>query len=202
MPARNPAAIPGAIVNRVLDRESWARVRLADFAGRLMVITVGPAATAFRIEESGFVASTALADSEPDLRLTVSLAALPSFLADPLRWDECVVSQGDPALAATLRDLAQTLPWLVERAFARLLGPIAGQRLADIGRRLLTFPEYAAGRIGDSMTSYARDEAGLLAGATAIHAFSAEANAIAARCDALADGIAALETRAERGSGN
>ena len=38
---------------------------------------------------------------------------------------------GDPALAATLKDLAPTLPWLVEQAFASVLGPIAGQRVAD-----------------------------------------------------------------------
>jgi hypothetical protein len=35
IPSRiNPAVIPGAIANRMLERESWARQRLAAHAGR------------------------------------------------------------------------------------------------------------------------------------------------------------------------
>ena len=74
-----------------------------------------------------------------------------------------VTADGDAALAATLRDLALTLPWFVEQAFAKALGPIVGQRVADAGRRLLAFPEYAVDRVGEASRSYARDEADLLA---------------------------------------
>jgi len=199
MPGLNPAAIPGAIANRVLDRQTWARERLAVYAGRVFVVAVGPVATAFRIDGSGLVETTPLAGRTPDLTLTVSPLALPSFLADPLRWDALVAGDGDPALGATLRELAQTLPWFVEQAFAKALGPIVGQRVADAGRRLLLFPEYAAVRIGESVASYARDEAGLLARGDEVRAFAAEASAIAAQVDALADRIAALEARAARG---
>ena len=80
----------------------------------------------------------------PDLTLTLSPLGVPSLLANPARWGEFVTADGDAALAATLQELAQTLPWFVERAFASALGPILGQRVADAGRRLLAFPEYAA----------------------------------------------------------
>ena len=85
---------------------------------------------------------------------------MPAFLAEPTRWDALVTADGDPALAATLKGLAETLPWFVERAFAEALGPIAGQFLADTGRRMLAFPGYAGERVGDSVASYVRDEVG------------------------------------------
>lgn len=200
LPGLDPTAIPGAVANRVLEREAWARERLAAFAGRVFVIRVGPVATAFQVETSGLVATTPLAGHTPDLTLRLSAFALPSFLADPLRWDHLVTADGDPALAATLRELAQTLPWFVEQAFAKALGPIVGQRVADAGRHLLAFPEYAAGRVGASVAGFARDEAGLLASGDDGRSFAADVAAVVARVDALAERLAALEARAP-GSG-
>jgi len=196
LPGLDPAAIPGALANRVLEREAWARQRLAAFAGRVFVVAVGPVATAFRVGSTGLVETTPRADRTPDLTLTLSAFALPSFLADPLRWDTLVTVDGDPTLAATLKDLAQTLPWFVEQAFAKALGPIVGQRVADAGRHLLAFPAYAADRVGASVAGYARDEAGLLARGDEARAFTADVAAVAARADALALRLAALEGRA------
>jgi ubiquinone biosynthesis protein UbiJ len=196
----DPASIPGAIANRVLERETWARQRLSAHAGRVFVIAVGPVATALAVDASGLVESTPLSGRAPDLTLTVSPLDLPAFLAEPARWDRYVTHHGDPALAATLKELAQTLPWFIEQAFAKALGPIVGQRVADAARRLFAFPEYAAERVGDSVVSYARDEAGLLARAHEAEDFAGQATALAARADALALRLAALESRLSRGS--
>ena len=98
-------------------------------------------------------------------------------------------------LAATLKDLAPTMPWLVEQAFAKLLGPIAGQRDADIGRRLLAFPEYAAERVGGSVVSFAHEQSGLLATGDEGSAFMMHVSALAARVDALALRIDDLDAR-------
>ncbi len=193
----NPAAIPGAIANRVLERETWARQRLSAHAGRMFVIAVGPLATALAVDASGMVESAPLSRGAPDLTLRLSPLDLPAFLADPRRWDRFVAAEGDPALAATLKDLAQTLPWFVEHAFAKALGPIVGQRVADAGRALLAFPEYAAERIGDSVVSYARDEADLVARGDEARIFAEQVSALAMRVDALADGVAAAEARAK-----
>jgi ubiquinone biosynthesis protein UbiJ len=194
----DPAAIPTAIANHVLDRETWARERLSAHAGRVFVITVGPLATAFAVDASGMVEAAPLSRAMPDLTLRLSPLDLPAFLAAPERWDRFVVSEGDPALAVTLKDLAQTLPWFVEQAFAKALGPIIGQRVADAGRALLAFPEYAAERIGDSVVSYARDEAGLVARGDEARVFVDQVAALAARVEALAERIAAAEARSKR----
>ena len=194
-PQIDPSVIPGAIANRMLEREAWARQRLAAHAGRVFVIAVGPAASTFSIDETGQLASSLSPERAPDLTLRVSPLELPAFLADPARWDRHVVADGDAALAATLRDLAPTLPWLIEQGFAKVLGPVIGQRVADAGRRMLAFPEYAALRVGDSITSYAREQSGLLATGEEAKAFAAQVSELASRIDALAARVDALARR-------
>ena len=131
------------------------------------------------------------------MRLTVSPLTLPSFLADPSRWNEFVTEDGDAALGGTLKELAQTLPWLVEEGLARVFGAVVGQRLADTGRRLLGFPEYAAEHVADSVASYARDEADLLARGEEMRPFVEQNAELAARADALEARVEALASRPE-----
>ena len=164
----------------------------------MFVVAVGPLSTALRIDDSGRLDRNDLAGLAPDLTLTLSPLGVPSFLANPARWNEFVTEAGDPALAATLKDLAQTLPWFAEQTFAEAFGPIVGQRVADAGRRLLAFPEYAAGRLGESLASYARDEAALVAGAGHLRDFTQSTAALTARVEALASRIDALAARLDR----
>jgi ubiquinone biosynthesis protein UbiJ len=198
-PRFTPDAIPGAIANRVLERETWARQRLAAHAGRVFAVAVGPFTSALGVGAGGMVAPATLADHPADATLRVSPFDLPAFLADPSRFDRYVSAEGDSALIATLRDLAQTLPWFVEHAFARALGPIAGQRVADAGRALLAFPEYAAERIGDSVIGYARDEAGLIARGDEGRTFGEQVARLAVRVDAIAARIEQLAQRIDAG---
>jgi ubiquinone biosynthesis accessory factor UbiJ len=187
-----PGRLAPALVNRALEHEAWAQTSLASHAGRTVAVVVGPATTRFRIDAAGKLEAAPRDGSAPDLTLTLSPLSLPSFLASPRRWDELVVADGDAALAATLKGLAETLPWFVERAFAAALGPIVGQRFADAGRRLLAFPEYAASRVGESVASYARDEIQLAASGMDARAFGEDVAAIALRVDAAAARVDAL----------
>jgi ubiquinone biosynthesis protein UbiJ len=190
-----PAALAPAFVNRILEQESWAQASLAAHGGRTFAITVGPTTTRLRIDADGKVEAAPRLATPPDLTLALSPFSLPAFLANPRRWDEFVIADGDPALAATLKGLAETLPWFVERAFATALGPIAGQRLADAGRRLLALPQYAASRVGESVTSYARDELKFAATSIDARRFAADIEAIASRIAAIETRIDALATR-------
>lgn len=151
------------VANRMLERESWARQRLAAHAGRSFVVVSPPLVTAFRIDPTGLLEPYALADGAPDLRLVVQPWSVPGLLAEPARWDQLVTSEGDAMLAATLRELAQTVPFWIEQILSRWLGAIAGPRIAHAGRRLLGVPEYAAERAAETVGSYMRDETGLLA---------------------------------------
>jgi ubiquinone biosynthesis accessory factor UbiJ len=180
MQAIDPAI---GLANRVLEREDWARERLSAHAGRTVRMVCGPIASTLAIAPSGMLSPS---QSAADLTLSIPPLRLPTLLARPERWTELVAVDGDAALAATLADLARTLPWFVEQAFASAFGPLIGTRVADAGRELLALPERAAQSFGESLSSYARDEAGLGVSASTFADFVAQAAAIAARVDALA----------------
>ena len=192
-----PDALSARAFNRGLDRAPWAVERLVAHAGRSFAIGMGPFVTTFRIGADGRLEPAPPATA-PDLRLGFSPTTLPSFLADPKRWNEFVTEEGDVALGGTLKELAQTLPWLVEDTFGRLFGSVVGQRIADTGKRLLGFPEYAAQRMTESVASYARDEAQLLARGDEMRPFVTETVTLAARVDALEARIDALALARER----
>ena len=192
----DPAEAPARLANSILEQESWAREKLVPFAGRVFTLAVGPINARFRITVDGKL-ETARPDLPADLNVVLSPRSVPSFLANPTRWNEFVREDGDPELGGALKELARTMPWFVEAALAKALGPIAGQRAADAGRRLLAFPEYAMQRVTEGVTSYARDEAGLLARSAQMRQFAEGVGEVAARIDTLEhrfDTLSALAT--------
>ncbi|MEO8754212.1 MAG: hypothetical protein ABI624_16195 [Casimicrobiaceae bacterium] len=185
---------PARLANRMLADQQWAREKLAPFAGRAFTFAVGPLRAAWRIHAGGTLDAVTPADAA-DLKLSLAPWSVPAFLADPKRWNEFIVEVGDADLGGALKDLARTMPWFVEETFAKALGPIAGQRLADAGRKLLAFPEYAAERVADSAASYARDEVQLVARGRELRRFGDAVGEIAARADALEARLDALAPR-------
>ena len=192
-----PAPFAPALVNRALEHEAWAQASLAAHAGRTFAVAVGPVTTRLRIDAAGKIEAAARDGSPPDVTLALSPLSIPAFLANTKRWDEFVVAEGDAALARTLKGLAETLPWFVERAFAAALGPIVGQRVADAGRRLLALPEYAATRVGDSVARYARDEIRFAASNIDARSFGDDVAALTQQVDALAARVEVLAARVE-----
>jgi ubiquinone biosynthesis accessory factor UbiJ len=176
-------------INRALERESWARDKLIRHAGRTVRIEVGPVAGSFAIDPEGRLAESR---TDPDLTLTISPLQLPGLLAASERWSQRVVTKGDVALAASLSELASTLPWFVERTFASFLSPIVGQQVADAGRRLLEISDYAGGRLSDNVARYIAEEAKLAVGTAEAKSFAEEVAATAARVEALEARIDAL----------
>ena len=179
------------MANRMLADQSWARDKLASVAGRVFSLAVGPLSARWRIEQDGRLAA-APRDAGVDLRLTLSPLSVPAFLADPSRWNELMREDGDSDLGGVLKELARTMPWFVEETFGKALGPVLGQRVADAGRSLLAFPEYAADRLAQSAGSYARDEAGLIATGREFRLWQQGIEEVAARVDALAARVDAL----------
>lgn len=191
----DPAA---RLANRALENESWARERLAVHAGRVFSLVCGPLVIPLRVTSEGLLESRALADGRPDLTLVVAPWSLPGLLAEPARWDELVRAEGDPALATTLRELAQTTPVWVEQFLGRWLGPVVGQRLADAGRAVLATPDAAARRLGDHVATYLAESSSLLATGEEGRKFAAQTQTLALRTDALLTRFEVLASRAGR----
>jgi ubiquinone biosynthesis protein UbiJ len=183
---KDPASAFGErIANGLIGSEAWVRERLRAHAGRSFRLRSGPIVSVFAIAADGRVEAVATRDALPDVELQVSPLDAPALLAAPERWESLVTASGDAALIATLRELATTLPWFVERSFARTFGPIAGQRLANAGRALLGFPDFATHRFAENVVAYARDEAGLLASAGDARTLADDHAALADRVDRL-----------------
>jgi ubiquinone biosynthesis protein UbiJ len=178
----------------MLAGQQWAREKLAPFAGRTFTLAVGPLRAAWCIHEGGTLDAVSPADTA-DLKLAIAPWSVPAFLADPKRWNEFVREDGDAEFGGALKDLARTLPWFVEETFAKALGPIVGQRMADAGCKLLAFPEYAAQRVTGSAASYARDEAGLLARGSELRRFGDQVAELESRAGALDARVEALAPR-------
>ncbi|HXR56229.1 MAG TPA: hypothetical protein VN858_05465 [Casimicrobiaceae bacterium] len=188
-------AFTTAAANRLLEHEPWARSRLAAYAGRSFSVRVGPFTAAFRIDARGYLQREPLSGTTPGLVLTLSPFNVPAMLADPRRWNQYVAEEGDVELAGVLKDLAQTLPWFVERGLGRSLGPIVGQRVADAGRAALALPEYAAARVAANVGNYARDEAQVLAHPADMRALADDTALLAARIDTLDARVTSLAQR-------
>jgi len=186
----SPEALAARAANRALAGESWARDQLALHAGQSFAIESGPLAAAFTVGADGSFAP-APRDTAVALRLTISPLALPAVAADPSRWRQDVRADGDAAFAATLEAIAQTAPWFVERTFAAVFGPIAGQALADAGRTLLSIPAAMSQRAASSLGQFA-GEADLVAQRRDVDGFAREVAGIEARVDALAARVEAL----------
>lgn len=192
----SPEALAAGLANRALAREDWARAKLATFAGRSFALCAGPLSATFVVGDDGALA-TGASGAAPSLTVTTSPLSLPALAADPSRWGELVRNDGDPALAATLEELAQAFPWVVERALASAFGPIAGQALADAGRTLLGVPAALSKHAASSLGQFAveSDAIARRADFDALSCGTAEAEA---RVDALAARIAAIEAPAHR----
>jgi ubiquinone biosynthesis protein UbiJ len=188
-------ALTNAVANRMLADEPWARARLAAHAGRAFMLRAGPMTLGFRIDENGSLERAPLVGVTPDLVLSLSPLNGPALLANPARWNEFVTEEGDVELGGTLKELAQTLPWFVEKLCARALGPIVGQRVAEAGRRALQLPEYAAQRVTENIGSYARDEIQVLAHPADLQTLIDESASLAVRVEQLDARIAALAAR-------
>jgi ubiquinone biosynthesis protein UbiJ len=183
---KDPASAFGErIANGLIGSEAWAREKLRAYAGRSFRLRSGPVVSIFSIAADGRIEAVASRDAVPDAEIQVSPFDAPALLAAPERWESLVTATGDAALIATLRELATTLPWFVERSFARTFGPVAGQRIADAGRALLGFPGFATHRFAENVFAYARDEAGVLARGDEARALADEHAALADRVDRL-----------------
>ncbi len=84
-------------INRVLEREGWAREKLAVHAGRTLRINVGPASRTFAIAADGRFSA---GDAAPDVTLTISPLRLPALLAQPEREIEIVAAEEEIAVNA------------------------------------------------------------------------------------------------------
>ena len=160
-----PAVAFCFLLNQLLDRERWARERLARFAGRSLELrppwlpalrlTVGAGG---RIEEGG---------AEPEAIVTLDGVS------------------GAGEFADEVRELAKHLRWDAEEELSRLVGDVAAERIGGTVRALLRWQRDAARRVGEALADYATNESGALVRRGELRDFAAELERLRASIERL-----------------
>jgi ubiquinone biosynthesis protein UbiJ len=176
------------VLNRMLARESWARDRLAPFAGRTARFEAPPFALALKVAEGGEFADAERAD--PVVTVGLDLAALPLALGDPQAALRNVSLKGDAEFAQALAFVLQNLRPEPEEELSRFIGDAAAQRIVGLLRMSASHWRQLAERMLDSSAHYLVTENPMLVGRAEVDEF----NAAVSR---LRDDVARLEKRVE-----
>lgn len=176
------------VLNRMLARESWARDRLAPFAGRTARFEAPPFALALKVAEGGEFADAQQAD--PVVTVGLDLAALPLALGDPQAALRNISLKGDAEFAQALAFVLQNLRPEPEEELSRFIGDAAAQRIVGLLRLSASHWRQLAERMLDSSAHYLVTENPMLVARAEVDEFNA---AVAS----LRDDVARLEKRVE-----
>ena len=144
-----------AVLNRMLARETWARDRLAPFAGRTARFEAPPFALTLKVAEGGEFADAQRA--EPAVTVGLDLAALPLALDDPQAAMRNVSLKGDAEFAQALAFVLQNLRPEPEEELSRFIGDAAAQRIVGLLRLSASHWRQLAERMLDSTRALSRD---------------------------------------------
>ena len=183
-----------AAINHLLGQASWAREKLAPFAGHAAQIKLPPFEAAFLIGDDGCICSPTDANAaaaEPEV--IIALPATAPLLA--LQGKDAVMRaariEGSAEFAEALGFVIRNLRWDVEEDLSTVVGDIAAHRIVSGTREFAAWQQQAAQNLAENLAEYFTEEQPLIARRAAIADFSTEV-------DRLRDDVARLEKRLQR----
>ena len=139
-----------AALNHLLERETWARERLAAFPGAVVELVAAPfPPLRLGIDATG-LATKAPADAQA--------ALVASLRPGGVDW------AGDERLAESVRYVARHLRWDVEEDLSRITGDVLARRIVQTGQDLSAWQRDAARRAAENLADYLAQEKRLLVG--------------------------------------
>jgi ubiquinone biosynthesis accessory factor UbiJ len=175
-------------LNHLLEREAWAREKLAPFAGEVVELRIGPLPPLrLAIAEGG---RPLAAEDGSDATLTIS--AKPGFLAALSKGEEHLMGAvdiaGNARLATEILVLLRYLRWDVEEDLSRVFGDVVAHRMVGSARDFAAWQAEAGRRMAENVMEYAIEERRMVVSRTEFDVFAA---AVAK----LRDDLARLEQR-------
>ncbi|MGF6966166.1 ubiquinone biosynthesis protein UbiJ [Paraburkholderia sp. WC7.3g] len=182
-----------AAVNHLLARESWARERLAPYAGKTAHLSCPPVVLALLVQPDGYLGTLDEADAHQfDVTISVPSDALPAFLqGGQAAVMKHVKIEGDAEFATVIAKLAEHLRWEPEEDLAKLIGDGPAWRIASLVRSVGEQVQRTGRNLLDTAAEYLLDENPQLVRRTALSDFNLEL----ARAR---DSLARVEKRIER----
>jgi ubiquinone biosynthesis accessory factor UbiJ len=182
-----------AAVNHLLARESWARERLAPYAGKTARLSCPPVVLTLLVQPDGYLAAVEEQDAQrADVSLSLPAGALSSFVqGGQAAVMKHVKIEGDAEFAQIIGKLAEHLRWEPEEDLAKLVGDAPAARLASLARAASDQARRTGRNVLGSLTEYLLDENPQLVR-------RAELDGLNAELSRARDALARVEKRIER----
>ena len=178
-------------LNYLLESESWARERLAPFAGEILELRAPPLpALRFEVAADGRL-GPAPAGAVASLTISAGPGALAAALQGEDQLMRAVDVSGNARLAGEVMTLFRHLRLDVEEEMAKVFGDVAAHRMAGFARDVAAWHVDTGRRLAGTLVEYAVEEKRLLIG-------RGELADIAAAQARLRDGLDRLEKRIDR----
>lgn len=199
-----PASVYSRLLNTLLQREDWARERLAAHAGKTACFKLGRARVRLTIDATGLTQPSDPA-VVPDVTLAIAsehVSQLPGLLKakDPAQLTRIMHIQGDAGLAQAVSDLARDLRWDAEHDLARYVGDITARRLVRGSAALAATARQSTRHLANNAAEFLTHESGIMASRPALAVFSANLQAVSQKLTALERRIDTLADRSATGS--
>jgi ubiquinone biosynthesis accessory factor UbiJ len=182
-----------AAVNHLLARESWARERLAPYAGKTARLSCPPVVLTLLVQPDGYLGAVSETEAHQfDVTVSVSSDALPAFVqGGQAAVMKHVKLEGDAEFATVIAKLAEHLRWEPEEDLAKVIGDGPAWRIASVVRTVGEQVQRTGRNLLDTAAEYLLDENPQLVRRAALEDFNVE---LASARDALAR----VEKRIER----
>jgi len=179
-----------ALLNHLLARESWAREKLAPFAGRCARVEAFPFALLLGVAQGGrFEVGT----GEPHVTIAVDGAQLPALLFDPQALLRNVRLSGDAEFAQALSQVLQNLRPEPEEDLARFVGDAAAVRIVGFLRAVAAQVREGSSRLTATTADYFVAENPLLITREEAEKFSVDVATLRDAVERLAKRLERLE---------
>ncbi len=177
-------------VNHLLGQATWAREKLAPFAGHTARISMPPLDAAFVILDDGRITAP---NPEAEPEVSITLPATAPLLA--LQGNDAVMRaarlEGSAEFAEALGFVIRNLRWDAEEDLSKVVGDIAAHRIVDTAQKVVGWQQRAAQSVAENLAEYLTEEQPMIARRVAIADFSRD-------IDTLRDDVARLEKRLQR----
>jgi len=193
MPMTLAAKPFAAAVNHLLARETWARERLAHYAGKTARLTCEPVVLTLLVLPDGYLGAVEDHDAGGvDVTLSVPAGALSSFVqGGQAGVMKHVKIEGDAEFAQVIGKLAEHLRWEPEEDLANLIGDAPASRIAALARAAGEQAWRTGRNVLGSVTEYLLDENPQLVRRVELEGFNEELSR-------ARDALARVEKRIER----
>ncbi|GHT93834.1 hypothetical protein AGMMS49545_14000 [Betaproteobacteria bacterium] len=182
-------------LNHLLDNNSWARTRLAPFAGQTLALQSGFWQMNLVVTDSGLFQAQKESEEKAAVRVTLPPTAPFLLFTDSDGLLQQAKISGNVDFAESLNFVFRNLEWDVEADLAPLLGDILAHRLTQLGRTLCAHLQQKTASLATHVGSYLRDEAACLISSRQLQSFTADVQQAEAETAQQEKRLLALEAR-------